>query len=470
MMKVLPLVILLYCLPAVGWGACVHTSANIWDATGDIADVRSCVNQASAGDTVRITGNATWSGYDTVNGNGSGYCNGANDRPNLCVTKNIKLIGIGTPAITGGDATYMISYVVNTTADNTNLFQLSGFAFDIGASYGVIDLFNQQTYPPAHKIRIDHNSITNSTASHAYAIVNQGTRGLVDNNTFDSIWIVIENLGEVSTEWVWAAYPNLLWGKSWDDNDQSNFYIEDNIFTNVVDRTVADGGQGARYVMRYNTITPGGTSSPLFDIHPFCMGAEWYGNNVTGGGGLTSIRGGRVTTHHNLASVDTSIDLMSYTGAGCNVGRQIIHAYNFQNRKNADALMGWTSAMDDCNEVVENTTFWMDDVTDSNCQSGGSCANVTVGIGCGTSLPASCTTGTGYWLTTQSCTSLTGMVGKNPATPISGTLYTCKATNTWNTSGDAVPPYTPYTYPHPLRGSSPSPSRNNGGRNNGGRL
>ena len=73
--------------------------------------------------------------------------------------------------------------------------------------------------------------------------------------------------------------------------------------------------------------------------------------------------------------------------------------------------------------------------------------NGTSGVGCGTlaSRPATCTTGVGYWATNQSCTDLTGMVGTNPADPISGTLYKCTATDTWTSY------YTPYTYPHPLR-------------------
>lgn len=73
--------------------------------------------------------------------------------------------------------------------------------------------------------------------------------------------------------------------------------------------------------------------------------------------------------------------------------------------------------------------------------------NGTTGVGCGTlaSRPATCTTGVGYWATNQSCTDLTGMTGKDPATPISGVLYKCTATNTWTEY------YTPYTYPHPLR-------------------
>ena len=70
-----------------------------------------------------------------------------------------------------------------------------------------------------------------------------------------------------------------------------------------------------------------------------------------------------------------------------------------------------------------------------------------VGMGYGplSSRPATCTVGVGYWATDQSVTSLAGMVGKNPTTPISGTLYKCTSTNMW------TPYYTPYTYPHPLR-------------------
>jgi hypothetical protein len=74
-------------------------------------------------------------------------------------------------------------------------------------------------------------------------------------------------------------------------------------------------------------------------------------------------------------------------------------------------------------------------------------------VGCGTlaSLPVTCTIGVGYWATNQSCSNLTGMVGKNPSSPISGTLYKCTSTNTWTAY------YTPYTYPHPLRGEGGPP-------------
>jgi hypothetical protein len=72
--------------------------------------------------------------------------------------------------------------------------------------------------------------------------------------------------------------------------------------------------------------------------------------------------------------------------------------------------------------------------------------STTPGITCGTlaNRPSTCTANQGYWATNQSCTDLTGMVGANPATPISGTLYRCTASNTWDSGASSLP------YPHPL--------------------
>jgi hypothetical protein len=74
--------------------------------------------------------------------------------------------------------------------------------------------------------------------------------------------------------------------------------------------------------------------------------------------------------------------------------------------------------------------------------------NGSSGIGCGNieRMPSRCNPGVGYWATNQSCSDVpTGMYGRNPTTPIQGTLYICGQNNNW------VASYTPYAYPHPLR-------------------
>lgn len=108
---------------------------------------------------------------------------------------------------------------------------------------------------------------------------------------------------------------------------------------------------------------------------------------------------------------------------------------------NPDGTSQYRIVSDCCNVIAENSEFYNHDPDFDG----------TVGVGCGliSSRPDTCTPGVGYWATEQSCTSIDhASVGAHPITPISGTLYKCTAPSTWTAY------YTPYIYPHPLRGEA----------------
>jgi hypothetical protein len=126
---------------------------------------------------------------------------------------------------------------------------------------------------------------------------------------------------------------------------------------------------------------------------------------------------------------------------------------------NPDATSIYEVRMNCCGEVEENREFWTMR-TGTFDGTGGYTAGG--GVGCGTLAAMNAINpglgihvGVGFWATNQSCSNLTGLVGANPATPISGTLYKWSGTK-W------VAYYSPYQYPHPLRASDstvPKPPR-----------
>jgi hypothetical protein len=85
----------------------------------------------------------------------------------------------------------------------------------------------------------------------------------------------------------------------------------------------------------------------------------------------------------------------------------------------------------------------------SGCDAGAGSCTTGVGVGTLAQRPASCTTGVAYFATDQGSwnASTTNAYGVQRS-GADGVLYTCTSTNTWTLY------YTPYTYPHPLRGSN----------------
>lgn len=176
-----------------------------------------------------------------------------------------------------------------------------------------------------------------------------------------------------------------------------------------------------------------------------------------------------VSTAFDPAPDNTTRIMMYYSSGAKSAASRIQHirnSYFWNNRRSNGNLIDvdiirdtffTTDYVNDPNVIGENREFWQQRASftgavDTNCQYVNASGTVidtcsAGGVGCGTlaARPATCTTGVGYWATDQSCANTTGLVGVG-ATAITGTLYKCTATNTWTAY------YTPYEYPHPLRG------------------
>ncbi len=481
-MKILKTIILsLLLVPYNIYAACIGSSPSLTASSANYADVLDCVNASNSGDTVNIpAGSATW---------------GAS----LQITKGITIKGSGAGSTTitsnlADQSNGLISYKPDESARKADaLFRVTGITFDLNNMANgchAIYLYNNSA-TPVTKTRIDHNEFRNSlggTGTKRMIYVMGAIYGVADNNTFNQCNHCVDGEGAGSTtEW---ANLTVSYGSA------NNFYVEDNTFTNnnvTYGPVFMAGGHGGRYAARYNTFSVTGKSynvMPLFDMHGNqtagygMMINELYGNvwsivPINNSNYIIDQRGSRVMAFFNKLETNTNTtghyfrlreeyaDSNSTAPSG-NPGTYLMHVtdtYYWNNRHTTYSnylISASIAANDEC--CGANAGYGQDSAC---CYNGGGTKgiamnidaftqgasfNATSGVGCGTlaNRPATCSKGVGYWATNQSCSDLTGMVGKNPTTPISGTLFICGATG-WADGST----YTPYAYPHPLRNPKP---------------
>lgn len=449
-------IILLF--PSLVWAACSGSSPT-WtcDANSTSAQMNSCIASASVGDTINVgAGTGTWSSTVTID-------------------KGIYLIGAGktnTTITVNGNPGIKYAPAVGA-ADNP--FRLSGFRFNknaADANQPTVQFGNSENYPTSSgnnkltKNRIDNNHFYTSgiTSPHIWLYV--GTYGVIDNNTFDSNDYAFRSTE--GSEWYGTNHgPGwVYWG--WTPGTSDAVYIENNTFNFAAsaDDCLISSQGSHRWVVRYNTVNVNSTSYSFIDAHGNGgTGAEYssvqisnlYGNKFVAGDHSAQIhgqRGGQSFVFYNdwQTTGDTPVfkvqeEYADSDGPGPatnTITGQPQHVYNsfyFNNRLNTNGALLDIDITDTVGSIPARNT----DVYSHNDW----VSNGSAGVGCGTTLPGTCTSGkSGFWKTNQSCTNLTDYVGASPTTPISGTLYKCTATNTWTEY------YTPYTYPHPLRGES----------------
>lgn len=458
MQLIIRTIIILLLLQSSAWAG-YSGSSPTWATTPDYASVSDCVAAASSGDTIQVTagdGSEAWPSQLTINKAVSIVGPGAS---NLTITSGYT--GTGNRI----DASYYL-IVYQPSSPNDTLFRISGFAFDMNWNSGFIALINSST-TPATKTRIDNNTILNADQSiclkgHFY--------GVVDHNIITQesrAELTISNYGTNSTTWDNFTFS---YGSA------NNMYYEDNIITF---QNYIDHGLGGRSCFRYNTWIFSHSSLgayPWIDAHGnmgtggnySTMGFEFYGNKLTSthnlGVGMIDQRGGKALVFYNDVVSSGAISTKvreeigdSYNPTTSAQPQHVSDTYFWINKKNNSTEISPSIASNVCASYVNQITPicpTIEDVYSVNdndeLHKYTASFNGTSGMGCGSlaNRPETCTTGVAYWATNQSCADLTGMVGQNPTTPISGTLYKCTAPNTWEEY------YAPYIYPHPLSGNA----------------
>jgi len=451
------------------FAACTGESPT-WYCTTDTCptqvEVNACISGATSGNTINIAaGTYTWTSYVTIPAD-----------------KTIKLIGAGSSLTIINSETMF----VNMYSDNS---RLSGFRFN--RLTGGTDA----TFVEVRGVgfRIDHNYMDDANYETYWSLcvgANAANttylpEGVVDSNYLNHCKVGTGGSTNFTKDNGFWAEPSVI-------GTPKTVYFEDNtIDRGNVNSDIVDSNYAGSYVVRYNNLTLWSNVQAHSLQGPTARGTkswEIYGNKFTyptGGGGVVAfLRGGTGMVYNNYVTGGYSTyyidfdNMRSFTAYGTNpssgkcdgtsnwdgnvlengwpcrdqIGRgpdtgtdesaigkatSSEPAYVWMNKRSTGVTI---SA-----RVVNGTGDWI--AADRDYYNYSASFNRSSGVGCGTlaNRPATCTTGVAYWATNQSCFDLTPMVGANPSTPISGTLYKCTSTDTWEAY------YTPYTYPHPLR-------------------
>jgi hypothetical protein len=454
----------------LAWAGCTGSSPT-WETTPDYASLSACVAGLQNNDTLNVTaGGGTSEITSTL----------------VVPSSGVKIIGPGAANLT---LTWTGNYVFSTASKSS--FRISGFTFAT-STYQTSILVKGGT-----GWMIDNNIYTNTgdaTSTGVFVIVDAdaagASYGLIHSNTVNAGRVLISH----ST--ISSAMENTLWVSDLNLGTSEAVYIEDNTFNFSPNRSTncVDSNRASRYVARYNTI-----NGQYVMAHSQYEGGsrrgsrkwEIYGNNMSTsvttwiaalyfGAGSGTIFANQGSGYDAWLFLDNTRDHYgdvadNTTYAGRCDGDNVTDG-NTNPNPASGVVDGWPcrdqigrssdSGAYPSNQASVPAMFWLNRsatapmtidlatgvsashiVADRDYYISNASFNGTSGIGCGTfaDIPATCTTGVSYWATTQSCSDLTGMVGANPVTPISGTLYKCTETDTWTAY------YTPYTYPHPLR-------------------
>jgi hypothetical protein len=355
-----------------------------------------CFPAASSGDVVRCTG-AAWS---------SGQVSLPSDR-------NITLDGVDkSVAIVTG------SLFIPSSADHQA--RVTNFTFASTARHSINTGDGYQNKP----WRMDNCKFTETKV----AIMATGSGpGLIDHLKAENMG-AFQQMIEPDYE---GADSNAGWANEHAPGSPNAIYIEDSTFTH--NGGIYDGAcvfqmqYGARVVARKNTLT-----NVMYEVHgsPGAIGGRWwefYDNTFAGTGtSAICVRAGSGIAFNNLgptqffAMVEEDPGYPALYQVGRGINETLFPAYTWGNTASPQLNAGGycssaSPGMIELNRDVFSPTS-------------------------GTTLPASCSAGQGYWKTDAG-----GNWDTSNETANDGALYQCDANGQWGLY------YKPYVYPHPLQ-------------------
>ena len=405
------------------------------------ADVDACVNtHAASGETVILpAGSATWSSTLSVTnpiiiqGQTSG-CPSSCDGATTITADGVRLITIGT---SGDEA-----------------IDISGLTLDANSFSELLRFYNTDGANPTYSVRIHNNEFLNCTSIALYQISGQGGLlfGLIDNNKFTDNYMDMKFYGDGAD--TWTDFP-----ASDNYGSKEYVYIEDNVSTGFYYEMLASG-EGARWVFRYNSVDGTATASgdTFFDAHGDTrnrgvVAIEIYENTFPNSEARRGIyyRGGGGIIFNNKWGGDSTYGgriQPTEENEACNACAE--------GSPNCDVGLCWYEDGDStpCGDEINNAYMWNNSLCDDvNC-SGGTGALMTIEeadtYGC-------LAEDENWWddVGAGDTNFTTGVFASRPSGSVDDSYYATDTETLYNYQGSAwVEIYTPYTYPHPLRGES----------------
>lgn len=425
-----------------------------------LVEAQTTINAASCSNAAFSTAISAASSGDTVLGPG-GTNTGGGSQLDIPSTKGLIINGGGCSINWG----FRLDPHATTSTRITNFtFTANGTGLNPGAAIHVIGPASAEL--TRARWRIDHNTFTGSGS---VIVAMEMAPGLFDHNTMSGGTAADEQIhvlgwgATVHTGWT-TAMPST--GTTRAQGTDEAVFFEDNTFTAVDSGNNAwiQAYAGARLVLRYNTFnhfkvdfhgTAGEVGTRWWEVYK----NDYHSNGGASGGSHPNVRAGSGIIFSNTTSGSVSpmpgiglceedsgypADDQIGRGTGSSGSQASDPAYTFLNTQTV--AVNTCEAPAQSGMVAFNRDVY-DDTQSASCTGGGTC---TTGVGSGTTLPTTCTTGVAFWKTDAGGNWDTTHGGAND-----GALYKCSSTDTWTLY------YTPYTYPHPLQGgaSTPAPGR-----------